>query len=255
MPERFQIEQERERMWHHNQDSYNSIAERGFQAHMDAHRGVVSQAFSRNRSVPAMGGCIDDGILDNEVSIAGSGILIGHNRAVKIYGSLPNLEVITSHAGCGAAALWAEQNNDPRDPDEIGIEFAQQVAERLGLKHRHIEKLYRPHFHAARCAYIIANHLFQPGNGRAPEHLPIGFTINYRHVGADIACDELILATNIAYGDHGFGNRFARTGTKFHVFVIGDARDSAYKASNIAEEIRAMDDPRVEIHTFDPSRR
>src|SRR3989338_5589297 len=160
--------------------------------------------------------CIDEGT-DGGVRVAGVGVLMSLDKIVAALEGL-QIEVVHSHDGCGAAALAATQTGTHvDDPDKLGQEFAAKVAKRLGARHHHIrrEQLRRPqNMHVATVVYYSGVKAFNPA---LSDKLPNGFTITRAlHAFPPPAQKEADIACQIAFGAHGFDERF----TSAHPLII-----------------------------------
>lgn len=152
--------------------------------------------------------CIDEGT-PGGVRIAGAGILEGIDQTVTMLETL-DLDVIHCHDDCGAARLYAQLHNIVDvHPDELAKQFTIEIARRLGIQHHHIrkEQLRRPPIHVATVVYYSGVKAFDPA--QLPDALPQGFVITRAlHHSPQSAQTEADVACQIAFGSHGFGNRF-----------------------------------------------
>lgn len=168
--------------------------------------------------------CIDDGIQNDDDGIvheAGAGILfksdqyknIDHRRHAYKY-ELAEQDVVitevTSHEGCGAAAMAAKAAGFEGDPDEFGKMWAQQLAKDLHVPHRHIsaKEMERPS-----SLHNVTAILYCAGN--TPDYkdtgLPQMMNISRGALGnSEHALTELKVAIQILRGKHGFGERFTK---------------------------------------------
>lgn len=187
--------------------------------------------------------CIDEGVTDlkskervqryrsfipdepGSIHTAGSGILRPKEEVIAMIRE-KKIQRITTHDGCGAAAL---AGIDPKV-------WGKEIAEQTGIEYAHISaaEMKRPlECHYARCAYIVGpREGFEWGRVAG---LPPGFTIT---VDGTFENDAL-LALQIATSDHGFGNPFSE-GSPFMFILITDPRDSSRGFYRLQESIEAM---------------
>ncbi|MFA6301118.1 MAG: hypothetical protein WC609_02075 [Candidatus Paceibacterota bacterium] len=173
--------------------------------------------------------CMDEGT-PGGLHSAGSGILWKDQKALVEALKEAGVKEITSHDGCGAARIYCQENNlDLTKSDEIGKEYAENLAKKMGVPHRHIsfsgktsasekstinEEMQRPDgLHIARVAYYDGIGGF---NFSKLKELPPGFIIS-RAINTDkISMGEAGVAIDIATGGHSYGNLI----DKNHPFVL-----------------------------------
>lgn len=185
--------------------------------------------------------CIDEGTVGG-VHLAGAGILLDllDKAAVKDFVAQAEVTGIYSHAGCGAAALYAKQTGlDVSQLDDYVRDWTKKLAEVCGVPYAgHIElsEMSRPaDFHIARVAYYDATGHFDPSQVAG---LPPGFVISRRYVTPAYAKQEAEIAVNIALGDHGFGELITPD-EPFHFVAIGDKR-SGIAAELLQNELKEI---------------
>jgi hypothetical protein len=181
--------------------------------------------------------CIDEGVVmassgQSGLALAGSGILFPaaswEERLARVADLCVALGVreVTSHAGCGAAALAYARDGKPSEhatPDGYGQVWSRALQERIGrrgarpARYRHIGagEMARPMaFHDSRVAWLDGTGRFTPGN--LSGQLPQGFLVDRENVLRHAASAEersnpqaeLALSIELALGAHGFGERF-----------------------------------------------
>lgn len=158
--------------------------------------------------------CIDEGT-PGGIHLAGSGILLSTDeKRAELERILEELrgagaDGVYSHAGCGAAKLYAETvkgDHDPNNAEGYAIEWAQALAKLLQAPYKgHITDLKRPDFHNARIVYYDGSGRFDPFRMR---EIPDGFIISRYYLDQRYAMEELRIALSIAFGHHGFGDKF-----------------------------------------------
>lgn len=179
--------------------------------------------------------CIDEGC-SGGVNLAGSGILLGIERAAAI-AKAAGVTAVTSHEECGAAKLWAIQaGKDSSASDDYGKQFAAALAKQLDISYCHLplSEMARPAgLHVARVIYYDGTGKFDPA--RMPE-LPPGFVISRRFLTQDYAIKECSIAVSIALGDHGFGKLFTPD-EPLLIIVIGHPTDAALAWEQLQAEV------------------
>lgn len=146
--------------------------------------------------------CIDEGT-EGCFHIAGSGILLPDSVVVTAI-QKAGIKSITSHKGCGAAAV-AAQKADRTDVEAFAEEYARRIADLAGIQYReHVSELHRPkEFHNARAVYYDGTGSF---SNHKVDNLPTGFIISRGILEKEASLQELQLAISIATGKHGYGN-------------------------------------------------
>ena len=187
--------------------------------------------------------CIDERT-PGGIHLAGSGILLPEDEIEHVVKRLKKegVEGVWSHAHCGAAALYAQQNNlDMEKGDEYGKEWADTFAKRLGvpyLGHIDSDQLSGPaEFHIARVAYYVGSSHFDPSR---VEGLPPGFVINRGYLSPKYAKFEADLSVKIATGEHGFGRLITKE-TPFLLIVVADLKDQSASLKQLKAELSPIE--------------
>jgi hypothetical protein len=183
--------------------------------------------------------CIDEGT-PGGVHLAGSGILLGIDKAAEAL-IKAGCAGISSHAECGAAGIYARENNlDASKSDEYGKEFAIKLAEKMGVPYKgHIEigAMKRPSgFHTARVCYYDGTGKFDPA---LCGKLPAGFVISRRYIDSAYALEEVKVAVGIATGGHGYGDLITPE-TPFLLIAVGDKTNPEFSLENLQKELSAI---------------
>ena len=225
--------------------------------------------------------CIDEGVFNIEdksrkMALAGSGILFPANSWQERLNRVAELCInrgikdITSHEGCGAAGLaWQNDGGETdtgfKSADEYGKKWSKELSHTINqklaeadktndVKYQHVNKsemIRPPEFHDARAIWFDLTSKFHPD---AAKRLPKGFLIDYgitRDEGKNeeekgYSFTELKVAVGIAFGDHGFGNKFT-TENKFIIVVISeDESELANLKQEIANKIK--EDKNLKTH-------
>lgn len=180
--------------------------------------------------------CIDEGT-PGGIHLAGSGILLNMDEVAEIL-QKAGVNKIYSHEECGAARLYAQNNNLNLDQaDEYGKKFAGDLAAQMGIPyqgHLEIEQMSRP------SALHIARVVYYDGTGKfdyaANLQLPQGFVISRRFINRDYAIKELKISIDIAIGNHGFGSMIDIE-NPFLIVVIGDSNNQKFSLDNLQKEL------------------
>jgi len=195
--------------------------------------------------------CIDEGTVGG-IHLAGSGIL-NKSAAVEIV-KQAGVTGIYSHAGCGAAGLYAQSQKglDISRADEYGIDWAKELAQASDLPYEgHIElsEMARPpEFHIARVAYYDGTGKFDPSQ---IEGLPPGFVISRKFLTPDYAKQEADIATKIALGDHGFGKIITPESPFYLVAIGGEQKSTSLETlKQELDEIASQQQGRVTVSGF-----
>lgn len=201
--------------------------------------------------------CCDGRIYHNssEYNLAGSGILLSEIELEKVMKSLQGkITTLTSHEGCGAVVLafklQTEAGNlasEITSPDLYAQNWTETVAKKYGFTYEHIsaqEFNYPEHHEMGLCL---------DGTGKLnleAEGLPNMFISHSFMLNKDekyIATEAEILA-GIAFGDHGFGNRFTEK-DPFQILVIVGSDKEKLRAIKLMEGVRQKYGHRVQIQS------
>lgn len=224
------IESEVEKYYQREDKIYRQITERGFANYVTTLENLP-QAFRRKQNCIC---CMDEGTPWG-MHIAGSGILMSPADLQDYYNQTKPDE-ITSHDGCGAARIYNESQDLPSEnPDEAGKKWAQKLAKRFGIKHRHIvaEEMKRPsEGHFARICYYDLTGSFNYGGIAG---LPAGFVISRKFITPEYAQKEVAVALSISFGDHGLGNRLSFDQPFYLVAIAEDEGDLVKLKAELAK--------------------
>lgn len=223
-----------EHEWKRQSAELEAILNRGMQAYADNMEGVEAAFETQDHTLC----CIDEGTPGGDMRSAGSGILVEGEDRVKFLAELKRagVEEVTSHAGCGAAALYREKMGiTDKSVDEVAQEGARKIAEELGVPYKgHITELARPkEFHNARVVYVDGTGSFNPS---VVEGLPAGFVISRRFMTPEQARAEAGIAISIAFGDHGFGKKF----TEKEPLVVVTIGGEALSVEHLQQELQGL---------------
>lgn len=234
--------------WAAERDRFSAIYKNGFGAYAETIPDISEAFHLIDREVR----CIDEGT-PGGVHAAGSGILMEARDAIEAF-RLANATAITSHAGCGAAALYAKRNGlDVSRADEYGKKWAQDLAAAMRVPYAgniNFTALKRPRYaHIARVCYHDGTGNFDYSKTAG---LPSGFIVSRRYVSKKSAEEEVRIAADIALGEHGFGEKF--TGKEpFLLVAIGDGSAGACGETRLMQELYSLRDEfhgRVKVDGF-----
>jgi hypothetical protein len=171
--------------------------------------------------------CVDEGTVGG-IHLPGSGVLMQteeRREAVRNAG----VEEFTTHDNCGAFAIAFPYD---RNPNRACCEWGQREAALLELPFRHIPAsgMDRPaHLHTATVIYYDATGVFN----RIPG-LPTGFVVSRKHFNT--APKDLALCLDIAFGPHGFGDRFTPR-YPLHVIPLAHPTDMSLSLAVLQREV------------------
>ena len=198
--------------------------------------------------------CSDGRVLPSDgakLGIAGEGILLGEEDLKRLVENCKGkIKKVTSHEDCGAAGVaFRGDSKGKNKPDELGIEFAQILAEKLGAEYEHLPmSKMKNTIHNERFICFDGTGRFNP---EALKEMPGQFVCSgYAFgLGEDYLEIEIATLAGIALGDHGFGKKFTKD-NKFMIIV--SAKDDAQLAemTKIAEEAIEKYGELVEVRGF-----
>jgi hypothetical protein len=149
-----------------------------------------------------------------------------------------NPDAITSHEGCGAAAMAAKEKG--LDPAEYAVAWAKELAEKTGKPYAgHISaaEMARPAaFHNARVTYYDGTGTF---NASQHPELPAGFHVSRRYDKAEYAKTEAAVSFSIATGAHGFGDLITDE-SPMYLVAVGEEGDGEFSTAALTKELEAV---------------
>lgn len=249
------IEQEKQSAWEAENDEVKTLLNDGADKYFKQEFPDLKHSFLSKLECVV---CMDEGTAhkdyggESKFCMAGSGILFPANseeeriqKVAKMFIDL-GISEVTSHGGCGAAGLAYKRDfpdaksTTPEQIEEYAKNWARKVAEEMGrLGHEenfgHIatEEMERPaEFHVARVVYYDCIGGFNPNKEIG---LPMGFVIERKHEPAEYAQEELKVAADIAFGHHGFGDRFSKD-LPFVIIVLAASQDEVQNIKKQIEE-------------------
>lgn len=201
-----------------------------------------------------------DGRTPGGVHLAGSGVLLGLEKALLFAGQVEQkygrLEAVTYHRDCGAAALVAKETGG--DPFALAKTFAEDFARSLDIEAVYeVENEGWEGFHHERVVYYDGTGRF---NWKGVKGLPVGFVISRAYLDFDIeyAKKELETALDIALkphngGGHGFGEMFTSE-LPLLVIVLAESRsrlgELKAEAESVVEELPGASRSRVRVDGY-----
>lgn len=219
--------------WHEQEPLFQEVRKLGWQKYLTSLN--LPRGFElKDRKLR----CIDEGT-PGGLHLAGSGILVSKSEAVDFV-KQAGVTGIYSHAGCGAAALYAKNKGlDVDRADDYGAAWAQELAQITGLPyegHIALNDLARPaEFHIARVIYYDASGSFDPS---LVEGLPPGFVISRKYLSPAYAQQEVDIAAGIVLGEHGF-KELVSSHNPIYVVMIGDNR-SGLNLEALSQELMSV---------------
>ncbi len=179
--------------------------------------------------------CIDERT-PGGIHLAGSGILMKDDQLRKTLIEA-DIKSVWTHAECGAAKLYAEQNGfDPGKADDYARAFGENLEKNFGIKYNGHLSVEPSGLHTARVAYYDTTGSFDFQN--IPE-LPHGFVINRKYIDPRYAAMEMQVAFQIATGSHGFGNLITPE-TPFLMVAISDNYNQSLSLEILKTELEAI---------------
>jgi hypothetical protein len=194
--------------------------------------------------------CID-GRTPGGARLAGSGVLLGLEKA-KAFAQAAQCDRITYHEDCGAARAWAQEHSrDVSEATTCAREFAEELAQALGVPCSETPLVGPPGFHDEAIIYYDGTELANPARVSG---LPKGFVISRAYFGDDFpaALEQVKLAASTALGEHGFGELFTPE-HPLRVVAVGHPQNAHLSVQQLAQELGLLELPapeRVVIEGF-----
>lgn len=250
-----QMKTEMDQEWARTFELSRGAREKGFGVHVGENAEQVKRVFE---DAPVCVCCMDERVAgrQNGISIGGSGILIKDDpvkraefiQALKARG----ITKVYLHEGCGAVrGVYAGAKNISAEQAEAeALAWAKELETELGGDGT-IETLpvVPREFHNAQCAYIAFTENFNVQ--AAGDTLPPGFVISGTAVGIEHVAAQASVAVSIAFGSHGFGDRFTRENPFVIVIVANNESDVARITENpVLQGLVAENNGRVKLDSF-----
>lgn len=216
--------------------------------------GELSKAFGE---APFSLGCSDGRICEHRLGGAGSFILAPEEELEKfIRENKGRIKQVTSHDGCGAAAIKFKELKEAgklpegvNTADELGAAFAKNLADRLKAGYYHIPaREMSGEVHNERTVYFDGTGRFNP---LALKEMPTGFMCAGPKLGfsREYCRKELAILCGIALGDHGFGERFSED-NPLYIIVSAESAEQLKALEEIAEKAAEEFKGRVAVKGF-----
>ena len=197
-------------------------------------------------------GCCDGRCPRYRVSIAGVGILIDEEVFEKFLQDTGVTKLI-SHENCGAVekaykGLSPEKQTIYGSAEAYAKSWTKKKAEEYGLEYRHIEasEFCEP-VHHERGIIIDTTLEFYTSQFNG---MPNMFVSNSSMFSSDkYISNETAILTDIAFGDHGFGNFFTRQEPFYIIIIARDSSEEQWLATLISSTI-PLHDGRVVIKSY-----
>lgn len=246
-----------EKLWEESQENpiIKGLEERKKMSELVGSLEGWEKAFENS---PETLGCSDGRINEHRLGGAGDFILASEEEREKfISENTGTIKEVTSHDGCGAAGLKFKAMQEAGEAlpegvttaDELGIYYAKKLAEELGAEYRHISaEEMTGDIHNERVIYFDGTGKFNP---RALKEMPAGFISTGPKLGfsEEYCSEELSALSNIAFGHHGFGDKFTK---EYPLYIIISASDEEelVKLKRVAESSARQFDGRVVVDGF-----
>ncbi|TSC68271.1 MAG: hypothetical protein G01um101466_497 [Parcubacteria group bacterium Gr01-1014_66] len=191
--------------------------------------GVSSTTFTAFQAygLPSLR-CIDEGIppsgrFDYAIQTPGSGILMPEKNLLELIKE-KKIATLVTHDGCSAVKLYMEEHSiRSKRPDTFAVTWAEDIARKASIGHRHIpiRMLDRPHNrHIARVTYYIGTQSF---SWKTIPYMPQGFNVSRRHLSVSDAQKAARMSFEIAIGPEGFLDFIkAEQGCQYIFIAVGD---------------------------------
>jgi hypothetical protein len=208
--------------------------------------------------VPETLGCSDGRICEHRFGGAGDFILASEEEREKfISENRGKIKEVTSHSGCGAAELKFKAIEEAGEqlpegvetPDDLGINYAKDLAKKLGANYRHIKaQEMSGELHNERVIYFDGTGKFNPG---VLSEMPAGFISSSPKLGfsEEYLRNELSVLANIALGDHGFGDKFNQE-NPFYIIVSARDDEELAELKKVAESAAEQFGGRIVVDGF-----
>lgn len=250
-PEQEREEREKDRLW--EEESKNEILQRlkqgeSLQLIMNSMENL-DEAFE---NTPDTLICSDGRVSvsnGTKIGIAGQGILLSPEQYEKFVGQYKGkIKKVGSHSECGAAGVYAKAHGI-NNSDRAGEEFTRKLAEDLGAEYFHIDPFqFKCSHHNERAIVLDATGMFCPEKiGAMPAHFlssGAGMGLDEEYVGKEIE-----ILSGIAFGGHGFGDRFTEE-NPFHIFISAQNERQRDRFIEIARKALSKFGNRVKIDGF-----
>ncbi len=229
----------RSRLWLESRLLRETVARAGIESYVRSLSNLADAFGPGDRALR----CID-GRTPGGVHLAGSGLLLGLEKA-KAFAEAAQASCITYHEDCGAARAWAAANRRGEgEATACAREFAEQLAEALGVPCAETPLIGTPGFHDETVIYY-------DGTGRADPSrvsgLPRGFVISRPYFGDDFpaALAEARLAVELAFSDIGFGDLLTPE-HPLRLVAIGCPPGSGLPVEQLVQELGLLELPTPE---------
>lgn len=204
------------------------------------------------KNQPESLGCSDGRITEHRCGCAGSSILAGEKDVeTLIQKAQGKIKEVTSHDGCGAAAIKFKQMKDEGilpggvfSADELGKYYSARLAEKMGIEYRHItSEEMSGSLHDERAVYVDGTGKLDLGGDLPPGFICSGPSLN---LSSEYLTIEIATLTSIALGDHGFGGKFTEE-NPFYVLIFAEDKDQLSELKSIAQKAVDKFDGRVVV--------
>lgn len=206
-------------------------------------------------------GCSDGRVAaGNKMGFGGPLVLVPEAEVNKfIEANRGKVKTVTAHADCGAAAL-AFKSLRPEDipegvnsSDEYGAYKAKKLADALGAEYAYIDRHEMLEEYHNEVAIVLDQ------TGRFNSTNLKGFPAHFVSSGAGFGLDaeymkaEMKILAGIAFGHHGFGDRFDVTednANPFYILVSANNQEELDKWVKVADDTAAEFDGKIKVRGF-----
>ncbi|MCU0680051.1 MAG: hypothetical protein MUF50_01970, partial [Planctomycetes bacterium] len=238
---------DKEMLWQTKEPIFQQIEKMGFSEYANS-LPEIEQAFvlknKENATEKISCCCIDEGTPWGKHS-AGSGVLLSDEELAQFVKD-SQLTSFHLHGGCGANNLYAKEHG-------LSVEEVENYQRarllKLGLKEEPYiseAEMKRPKgFHSARLSYYDGVGTFNWNNTQG---LPEGFIITRNGQEKKSSLHDLSISLSIAFGDHGFGEKFTLE-NPYHIVITASNQEQAQELEKEVLEIVGNND-RVKVETW-----
>lgn len=184
--------------------------------------------------------------LGHKMGLAGEGVLLNDEERELLRQAIKKRGLkVTGHDNCGAAYLA----HPGPDSDAYGYDQAKKLADETGAEYCEVHyEDFRSPVHDERCLVLDASGRFDCANW---SEFPAQFISSAPALGLpdSYTKKEVTALTNIALGDHGFGQRF-NAEQPFYVLVSADNSAQLARLMELARSAVADFGDRVKVDGF-----
>jgi|GEM_PF-1637250 hypothetical protein len=193
--------------------------------------------------------------MGDELSIAGSGIILPDEDFDVLIKSHPEVRCLTSHYDCGASKTAFEKRKETDNlpdsiftPEQFAKWWTRGKAEEYGLEYRHIsEDDFKYQFRRETGISLDTTGNFHPSIINNMPNVFISDSAGSLPEG--YVMKELAVLASIAFGNQGFGNRFTNE-NPFYIFICAKDDEENLRLSTAAQKALSDYGSRIDIQGF-----